>query len=179
MSKSAVILKFPGGEPIHVPPRDEEPPQPRRRWSAWIGGTLAVLTVIGTFIGALTRTSGGATDPPPATTIPGVRTVYGIQDFCTRHPRGLFRAEVHGVFYAGIALSGVSGELYNSGPIPPQVTLHPEAYGTVRAYRRVVVSAWPRHETDIPASAWVTLSGILSCTRPVQMEYLSYRGAAP
>lgn len=178
MSKSAVILQFPTGEPLPTPPPDEEDSAPRRSLVRWVCVLLAGSVVAGTVAGALTRPPQRAMAPPDAPVLSGVRTVNAIDVVCRRHPRAMYRAQLHGVFYSGIALQNTSGALYATGPIPPSVTLNPSLYPGGQ-YRHVVVSAWPGHEQLLAAGTWVTVTGIVSCIDPVQIEYLASRNANP
>jgi hypothetical protein len=177
MSKSALVLKFPSGEPIRPPP--EEDPTRHTRWPGWLGALLAGAVIAGTAVGAFKRSDNTAPAPPRSPVLSGLQTVFSAEKFCRSHPQLMVRTRLHGVFYSGAALEAVSGLMFNSGPMPPEVTLSPQNYSSYPQYRPVLVTAWPEHETLLPASAWVTVSGVLSCTRPVGMEYLSYHPSNP
>jgi hypothetical protein len=177
MSKSALVLKFPSGEP--VAPQPEEDPRPHTRWRGWLGALLAAAVIAGTTFGAFKRSDDNAPAPPRSPVLSKLQTVYSAERFCRSHPHLMVRARLKGVFYAGVALEAVNGLMFNSGPIPPAVTLSPQNYSSYPQYRPVVITAWPKHEVLLPASAWVTISGVLSCTRPVEMEYLTYHPSNP
>jgi hypothetical protein len=177
MSKSALVLKFPTGDPLTPEPETE--PRRHPRWRGWLGAVLAVAVIIGTAIGAFRHSDSSALTPPGSPVLSGLQSVFSAQRFCGAHPNDIVRARVKGVFYSGVALEAVTGALFNGGGIPPEVTLAPQNYRQYAQYRPVLVTAWPGYEALLPASAWVTVSGVLSCSRQVSMQYVSYRPSSP
>ena len=178
MSKSALVLKFPSGDP--VAPQPEEEPRPHVRWRGWLGALLAAAVIAGTALGAFRHSGDNASPPPRSPVLSRLQTVYSAQRFCQSHPHLVVRARLRGIFYAGAALQAVNGLMFNSGSIPPAVTLSPQNYSSYPQYRPVVTTAWPKHEVLLPgAGAPVTVSGVLSCTQPVGMQYLSYQPSNP
>jgi hypothetical protein len=177
MSTSAVILRFPSGEPV-IPPEDQGPTETSRTWQRWLGGVVALAVVVTTAIGAFVHPSSRASLPPNAPTLAGAQSVVAVDRICKSHPGAIYRGTVRGVFYSGLALQGVSGALFDSGPLPAAVIITPGMYADVPAYQRLVTVPWPDHDKELKTGYWMEMSGVLSCVNPVQLAYLTVTAAA-